>query len=177
MFDPITIGAAFALAKTSVGFVKEAINMGREIRDCGKELSDFFKSQGEIEKAANEVEKLKSQPKSDDPQQAKAQESALSQAFTIVSRRRELKQAETELRDLFSLKGEMDFYHELVKERQLIVNSQDEAAREKIRKARLAKDIAARKKQEMEELLMTSGIIVFLAIGTIVVCVAIFYRG
>jgi len=177
MFYPITIGAAFAVAKTSVAFVKEAINMGREIRDCGKELSDFFKSQGEIEKAANEVEKLKSQPKSDDPQQAKAQESALSQAFTIVSRRRELKQAETELRDLFSLKGEMDFYHELVKERQLIVNSQDEAAREKIRKARLAKDIAARKRQELEELLTIVGIFVVLGIGAIIVFVAIYYRG
>jgi hypothetical protein len=31
MIDPITIGAAFALAKTSVGFVKEAINLGNEI--------------------------------------------------------------------------------------------------------------------------------------------------
>jgi len=175
MIDPITIGAAFALAKTSVGFVKEAINMGREIRDCGKELSDFFKSQGEIEKAANEVEKLKSQPKSDDPQQAQVQESALSQAFTIVSRRRELKQFETELRDMFAIKGELDFYHELCAERQRIINSQDDAAREKIRKERLAKDRAARKKQEMEEMLMVAGIVVFVLIGAITVGVVIYY--
>jgi hypothetical protein len=168
MIDPVTIGAAFALAKTSVGFVKEAINMGREIRDCGKELSDFFKSQGEIEKAANEV---------DDPQQAQVQESALSQAFTIVSRRRELKQFETELRDMFAMKGELDFYRELCEERQKIVNSQDDAAREKIRKDRLAKDRAARKKQEMEELLMTAGIIVFLVIGGIIIFVAIYNMG
>jgi hypothetical protein len=177
MIDPVTIGAAFAVAKTSVAFVKEAINMGREIRDCGKELSDFFKSQGEIEKAANEVEKLKSQPKSDDPQQAKAQESALSQAFTIVSRRRELKLFETELRDLFSLKGELDFYHELVKERQLIVNSQDEAAREKIRKARLERDRATRKREELEQVLSVAGIVIFVLIGAVLLYVAITSRG
>ena len=58
MFDPVTIGAAFALAKTSVGFVKEAINLGHEIKDCYDDLSKFFKAQGQIEKAAKEVEVL-----------------------------------------------------------------------------------------------------------------------
>ena len=177
MIDPVTIGAAFALAKTSVGFVKEAINMGREIRDCGKELSDFFKSQGEIEKAAAEVEKLKTQPKSDDPKEAQAQESALSQAFTIVSRRRELKQFETELRDMFAIKGELDFYHELCAERQRIISAQDDAAREKIRKERLAKDKAARKKQEMEEALMIGGVFVVVGIGAVLLFVAIYHMG
>ena len=54
MIDPVTIGAAFALAKTSVGFVKEAINLGHEIKDCYDDLSKFFKAQGQIEKAAKE---------------------------------------------------------------------------------------------------------------------------
>ena len=78
---------------------------------------------------------------------------------------------------MFAMKGELDFYRELCEERQKIVNSQDDAAREKIRKDRLAKDRAARKKQEMEELLMTAGIIVFLVIGGIIIFVAIYNMG
>jgi hypothetical protein len=175
MIDPITIGAAFALAKTSVGFVKEAINLGHEIKDCYDDLSKFFKAQGQIEKAAKEVEVLKSQPKSEDPKEAAKQESALSQAFTIVMQRKQMKEFERELRDMFAMKGEMDLYEELCKERNRISGEQDEGNREKIRKARLAKDRADRKKQE--ELLMTVGIFVFLGIGGILIFVAIYYRG
>ena len=177
MIDPITIGAAFAVAKTSVAFVKEAINMGKEIRDCYGELSKFFTAQGQIEKAAKQVEAAKAAPKPDDPKEAAAQESVLSQAFTIVMQRKQAKEFEQELRDLFSLKGEMALYEELCKERNRISGEQDEAAREAIRKARLAKDRAARKKQEQEELLMTAGIFVFLGIGGIIIFVAIYYRG
>ena len=177
MIDPVTIGAAFAVAKTSVAFVKEAINMGKEIRDCYGELSKFFTAQGQIEKAAKQVEAAKAAPKPDDPKEAAAQESVLSQAFTIVMQRKQAKEFEQELRDLFSLKGEMALYEELCKERNRISGEQDEAAREAIRKARLAKDRAARKKQEQEELLMTVGIFVVLGIGGIIVFVAIYYRG
>ena len=177
MIDPVSIGAAFAVAKTSVAFVKEAINMGKEIRDCYGELSKFFTAQGQIEKAAKQVEAAKASPKPDDPKEAAAQESALSQAFTIVMQRKQAKEFERELRDMFALKGEMDLYAELCKERDRISGDQDEANREAIRKARLAKDRAARKKQEQEELLMTAGIFVFLGIGGIIIFVAIYYRG
>ena len=177
MFDPVTIGAAFALAKTSVGFVKEAINLGHEIKDCYDDLSKFFKAQGQIEKAAKEVEVLKSQPKPEDPKAAAAQESVLSQAFTIVMQRKQMKEFERELRDMFAMKGEMDLYNELCAERNRISGEQDDANREVIRKARLAKDIAARKRQELEELLTIVGIFVVLGIGAIIVFVAIYYRG
>jgi len=180
MIDPVTIGAAFAVAKTSVAFVKEAINMGKEIRDCYGELSQFFTAQGQIEKAAKQVEAAKAAPKPDDPKEAEQHESALSQAFTIVMQRNQLRLFETELRDMFAMKGETgpgSLYEELCAERQRIVGEQDEAAREAIRKARLAKDRAARKKQEQEELLMTVGIFVVLGIGGIIVFVAIYYRG
>jgi len=177
MIDPITIGAAFALAKTSVGFVKEAINLGHEIKDCYDDLSKFFKAQGQIEKAAKEVEVLKTQPKSDDPKEAAAQESVLSQAFTIVMQRKQMREFERELRDMFALKGEMDLYAELCAERNRISGEQDVENSEKIRKARLARDRAARKKQEQEELLMTGGIFVFLGIGGIIIFIAIYYRG
>jgi hypothetical protein len=176
MIDPVTIGAAFALAKTSVGFVKEAIKLGHEIKDCYDDLSKFFKAQGQIEKAAKEVEVLKSQPKSEDPKEAAKQESALSQAFTIVMQRKQMKEFERELRDMFAMKGEMDLYEELCRERNRISGEQDDANREAIRKARLAKDRAARKKQEQEELLMTVGIFVVLGIGGIIIFVATYVR-
>ncbi len=176
MIDPITIGAAFALAKTSVGLVKEAINLGHEIKDCYDDLSKFFKAQGQIEKAAKEVEVLKSQPKSEDPKEAAKQESVLSQAFTIVMQRKQMKEFERELRDMFAMKGEMDLYEELCRERNRISGEQDDANREAIRKARLAKDRAARKKQEQEELLMTVGIFVVLGIGGIIIFVATYVR-
>ena len=91
--------------------------------------------------------------------------------------RKQMREFEQELRDMFTLKGELDLYHELCAERQRIVGEQDEAAREVIRKARLAKDRADRKKQEQEELLMMAGIVVFVLIGCITVGVAIYFRG
>jgi hypothetical protein len=177
MIDPITIGAAFAVAKTSVAFVKEAINMGKEIRDCYGELSQFFTAQGQIEKAAKQVEAAKAAPKPDDPKEAAAQESVLSQAFTIVMQRKQAKEFEQELRDLFSLKGEMALYEELCKERNRISGEQDDAAREKIRKARLERDRAARKREELEQVLSVAGIVIFVLIGAVLLYVAITSRG
>jgi len=75
------------------------------------------------------------------------------------------------------MKGEMDLYNELCAERNRISGEQDAANSEKIRKARLAKDRAARKKQEMEELMTIIGIFVVLGIGMTIVFVAIYYRG
>jgi hypothetical protein len=177
MIDPVTIGAAFAVAKTSVAFVKEAINMGKEIRDCYGELSKFFTAQGQIEKAAKQVEAAKAAPKPDDPKEAAAQESVLSQAFTIVMQRKQAKEFEQELRDLFSLKGEMALYEELCAERNRISGEQDEANRERIRKARLERDRAARKREELEQVLSVAGIVIFVLIGAVLLYVAITSRG
>ena len=177
MIDPVTIGAAFAVAKGAVAGVKQAIELGHEIKDCYEDLQKFFRSQGEIEKAAKAVEVAKTQPKPDDPKAAAEQESALSQAFTIVMQRKQMKEFERELRDMFAMKGEMELYEELCAERNRIAGEQDAANSEKIRKARLAKDRAERKKQEQQELLMMGGIFVFLGIGGVILFVAIYYRG
>ena len=90
--------------------------------------------------------------------------------------RKQMKEFERELRDMFAMKGEMDLYEELCKERNRISGEQDAENSEKIRKARLAKDRADRKKQEQEELLMTVGIFVFLGIGGIIIFVATYVR-
>jgi len=176
MIDPVTIGAAFAVAKGAVAGVKQAIELGHEIKDCYEDLQKFFRSQGEIEKAAKAVEVAKAQPKSEDPKEAAAQESVLSQAFQIVMARKQAKEFESQLRDLFAMKGELGLYQELCQERDRLSGEQDAENREAIRKARLAKDRAARKKQEQEELLMTVGIFVVLGIGGIIIFVATYVR-
>ena len=81
MIDPITIGAAFAVAKGAVAGIKQALELGHEIKDCYQDLQSFFHSQAEIEKAAKTVEVVKTQPKSEDPKQAAEQESG-ARAFT-----------------------------------------------------------------------------------------------
>jgi len=180
MIDPITIGAAFAVAKTSVAFVKEAINMGKEIRDCYGELSQFFTAQGQIEKAVKEVEAAKLAPKPDDPKEAAAVESVLSQAFTLVMQRKQAREMEQELKNLFSMQGEAGpggLYEELCKERNRISGEQDEANREKIRKARLERDRATRKREELEQVLSVAGIVIFVLIGAVLLYVAITSRG
>lgn len=175
MIDPITIGAAFAVAKTSVSFVKEAIGVGHQIKDCYDELSKFFNAQGQIEKAAKEAEVAKSLPKPSDPKEAEVHESALSQAFTLVMQRKQMREFERELKDMFMMQGEMELYEELCRERNRIAGEQDEEAREKIRKARLAKDIAERKKKEREELFTIIGVVTITGIGMILILSSIYY--
>lgn len=167
MIDPITIGAAFAVAKTSVSFVKEAINLGHDIGSCYDELSKFFVAQGQIEKAAIEAEKAKTQEAPKDADGAQQHKTALEQAFTIVMHRKQMREFERELRDMFSMKGEMALYQELCEERQRIIGEDAEAAREKIRKERLEKDIEERHSQERREAIETA-FVVILAIVLII---------
>jgi len=175
MIDPVTIGAAFAVAKTSVAFVKEAIGVGHQIKDCYDDLSKFFKAQGQIEKAAKEAEVAKALPKPTDPKEAAVHESALSQAFTLVMHRKQMREFERELKDMFMMQGEMELYEELCTERNRIAGEQDQEAREALRKARLAKDIAERKKKERNDLFTIVGVVTVVGIGMILVFTSIYY--
>jgi hypothetical protein len=71
----------------------------------------------------------------------------------------------------------MGLYEELCKERNRISGEQDEAAREKIRKARLERDRATRKREELEQVLSVAGIVIFVLIGAVLMYVAITSRG
>ena len=165
MIDPITIGVAFAAAKTGVAYVKEAINLGHEIKDCYNELSQFFTAQGQIEKAAAEAEAAKNKPAPDDPEGAKEHQTALEQAFNIVMQRKQMRDMERELKDMFTMKGELALYQELCAERQRIIGAEDDAKREAIRQARLQKDIAERKAKEKQEAIELATVVFFLMIA------------
>ena len=166
MIDPITIGVAFAAAKTGVAYVKEAINLGHEIKDCYTELSQFFTAQGQIEKAAREAEEAKNKPAPQDPEAAKEHQTALEQTFNIVMQRKQMRDMERELKDMFTMKGELALYQELCEERQRIIGAEDDAKREAIRQARLQKDLAERHKKEQQETIEVG-------IVTLVLCIAV----
>ncbi len=127
-----------------------------------------------------EQEAAKAAPKPDDPKEAAAQESVLSQAFTIVMQRKQMREFEIELRNIFAMKGETgpgSLYEELCAERNRISGEQDEANRERIRKARLERDRATRKREELEQILSVTGIVIFVLIGAVLLYVAITSRG
>jgi hypothetical protein len=124
MIDPISIGLAVVAAKAIVHNVREVVNLGHDIASLGGELSGFFKTQGQVEKAKEEA-----QAKADDPNNT--DENATSLAFDIVMKAEEMKKAEQELRDLFSLTGRMDLYQQLCEQRDKIIGKRNDAAKQK----------------------------------------------
>ena len=140
MIDPVSIGVAVAGARAAVKGIREAIKLGHDIKDCYGELVSFFTAQGEIEAAAkqNEEESKKPGPK---PRNATAM------AMEIVMQRRQMREFERELRDMFTIKGELDLYNELIAERNKIVQAREA----EIRAAKKAEELkGAQKKRRMQ---------------------------
>ena len=136
MIDPVSIGLAVAGAKAIVHNVREVVNLGHDIASLGSELAGFFKTQGQVEKAKQEA-----QAKADDPENT--DENATALAFDIVMKAEEMKQAEQELRDLFSLTGRIDLYYKLCEEREKIIGNRLNAEKQK----KLAAAAIQRKKE------------------------------
>ncbi len=152
MIDPVSIGLAVAGAKAIVHNVREVVNLGHDIASLGSELAGFFKTQGQVEKA-----RIEAQAKADDPENT--DENATALAFDIVMKAEEMKQAEQELRDLFSLTGRIDLYYKLCEEREKIIGNRQNAEKQK----KLA--IAAKKrKQEARLQAMEVAAAIFFAI-------------
>ena len=139
MIDPVSIGLAIAGAKAIVHNVREVVNLGHDIASLGGELAGFFKTQGQVEKA-----RIEAQAKADDPENT--DENATALAFDLVMKAEEMKQAEQELRDLFSLTGRIDLYHKLCEEREKIIGNRLNAEKQK----KLA--VAAKKRKQEAQL-------------------------
>ena len=155
MLDPISIGLAVAGAKAIVHNVREVVNLGHDIASLGSELAGFFKTQGQVEKAKEEA-----QAKADDPKNT--DENATALAFDIVMKAEEMRKAEQELRDLFSLTGRMDLYHQLCEQRDKIIGKRNDAAKQK----KLAVAAAKRKQEaELQALSVALGIVFAVVIG------------
>ena len=159
MIDPVSIGLAVAGAKAIVHNVREVVNLGHDIASLGSELAGFFKTQGQVEKA-----KIEAQAKADDPENT--DENATALAFDIVMKAEEMKQAEQELRDLFSLTGRIDLYYKLCEEREKIVGNRLNAQKQK----KLAEAAIKRKKEATLQKVEIAFAIIFAFIIVIGIC-------
>ena len=126
MIDPITIGAAFAIAKSTIAGVKEAIQLGKDIQECSGDLLKFFEHRDTVAKAAV-LEKQK--PGSE-----------LTQAASAVFQARALRQAEKELKEQLIYSGNGDVWEAIQAEYNLIIAKQKREEREAEAKAKLKRE-------------------------------------
>ena len=148
MIDPITIGAAFAIAKSTIAGVKEAIQMGKDIQECSGDLLKFFEHRDTVAKAAV-LEKKK--PGSE-----------FTQAASAVFQARALRQAEKELKEQLIYSGNGDVWEAIQAEYNLIVARRKREEREAEAKAKLKRENLA---ETMNILLI--GLVSILAAGFI----------
>lgn len=144
--DPLTVGAAFAVAQASVKTVKEAIKLGRDIYEVSGDLTKFFTSQSqinqEIRKADGRKQELLKQDKKEDYYALTAQ------ALDAAIKAKKIKQDEAEIKTLLIWSGHGDVYHDMVRERMRLEKEQTlRENRELFERA-----ITAKKKQEQKEL-------------------------
>jgi hypothetical protein len=129
MIDPITIGAAFAIAKSTIAGVKEAIQLGKDIQECSGDILKFFEHRDTVARAAV-LEKKK--PGSE-----------LTQAASAVFQVRALRQAEKQLKDQLIYSGNGDVWEAIQAEYNMIVARRKREEREAEAKAKQRRETLA----------------------------------
>jgi hypothetical protein len=122
MIDPITISAAFAIAKSTIAGVKEAIQMGKDLQECSGDLIKFFEHRDTVAKAAVHDKK---KSKSD-----------MGQALDIVMQAKALRDAEKELKEKLIWSGQGDVWEAIQAEYNMIVANRKREEREAEAKAK-----------------------------------------
>lgn len=124
MIDPITISAAFALAKSTIAGVQEAIQMGKDLQECSGDLIKFFEMRDTVAKAAVEG---KGKKRSD-----------MGQALDTVMQAKALRDAEKKLKEQLIYSGQGDVwesiqaeYNHILAERRREEREAEAAARQK----------------------------------------------
>lgn len=141
--DPITVGAAFAIAKAAVAGVKEAIALGKEVQECYHDISAFFTAQGEIQAAVVQQEhdqKLgKSVPKD-----------ATAEALDAMFASRQMYKMEVELREalIYGSGNESGLYEEMCQRRDAIIEARRKALEDEAYEIRQRQYAIKRKKEE-----------------------------
>jgi hypothetical protein len=148
MIDPITISAAFAIAKSTIAGVKEAIQMGKDLQECSGDLIKFFEHRDTVAKAAVHDKK---KSKSD-----------MGQALDTVMQAKALRDAERELKEKLIWSGQGDVWEAIQAEYNMIVANRKRAEREAEAKAK-------RRREEMAETvnILLIGFVSVLAAGFI----------
>ena len=135
MLDPITISAAFALAKSTIAGVQEAIQMGKDLQECSGDLIKFFEMRDTVAKAATEDKGNK--PRSD-----------MGQALDTVMQAKALRDAEKKLKEQLIYSGQGDVWEAIQAEYNMIVANRKREERE----AEAAKKL---KREQMAEMVET----------------------
>jgi len=117
MIDPITIGAAFALAKSTIAGVQEAIQMGKDLQECSGNLIKFFDLHATVEKGANH-------------DKAKASNSEMAQALESVMQAKALRDARKKLKEQLIYSGQGDVWESIEAEYNHIVATRKREERE-----------------------------------------------
>lgn len=164
--DPLTVGAAFAVAQASVKTVKEAIKLGKDIYEVSGDLTKFFTAQSqinqEIRKAESKKQELLNEKKHEDYYALTAR------ALDAAIKSKKIVQDEAEIKTLLIWSGNGDIYHAMVKERMKL--EKEQAIRES--QELFNRTIASKKKQELKELQgdigMVVGVIILISIPFIV---------
>jgi hypothetical protein len=132
MIDPITISAAFALAKSTIAGVQEAIQMGKDLQECSGDLIKFFEMRDTVAKAATED---KGKKRSD-----------MGQALDTVMQAKALRDAEKKLKEQLIYSGQGDVWEAIQAEYNSIIANRKREERE----AEAAKKL---KREQMAETL------------------------
>lgn len=165
MIDPISIGAAVAIAKTAVAGVKELISLGHEIEDCYHEIATFFDKQTEVELTIIEQKKTKATAVAAG-EAPKSSKSATAEALEATFASREMIRLEKELKEaLIYGSNESGLYAEMCERRDAILLERkiELAEIERLERQRLYK--IQRAKDERADLLMN---IAAITVGVIV---------
>jgi len=136
MIDPITINAAFAIAKSTIAGVQEAIQMGKDLQECSGDLIKFFEMRDTVAKAATEDKGKK--PRSD-----------MGQALDTVMQAKALRDAEKKLKEQLIYSGQGDVWESIQAEYNLIQTNR----RREEREAEEAKKLRHEKMAETVEML------------------------
>ena len=132
MIDPITISAAFALAKSAISGVQEAIQMGKDLQECSGDLIKFFELRDTVAKAA--VQDKGKQPRSD-----------MGQALDSVMQAKALRDAEKKLKEQLIYSGQGDVWESIQAQYNYIVATRKREEREEA-------EAAKNKREQMAEM-------------------------
>jgi hypothetical protein len=116
MIDPISISAAFALAKSTIAGVQEAIQMGKDLQECSGDLIKFFEMRDTVAKAAVQD---KGKKRSD-----------MGQALDTVMQAKALRDAEKKLKEQLIYSGQGDVWESIQAEYNHIVATRKREERE-----------------------------------------------
>ena len=165
--DPLTVGAAFAVAQASVKTVKEAIKLGKDIYEVSGDLTKFFTSQSQINQEIRRAEGQKQQLlKADKKEDYYA---LTARALDAAIKAKKIKQDEAEIRTLLIWTGNGDVYDDMIRERMRLEKQQEIAESKELFDRTVRAQKAQRSRELQADIAMVFGMILLISIPFFVI--------